>query len=181
MLTLTPLRQPSGTHITGKCLRLFYAHVWLQHHMCQVIGNAASTFPLEAPMEGHADLMHNSSLDMQWSYTPRHHSTRFDLSTRRANKHPLSMLDLAFRRQFGAEFGKECWLEGIEPWHPSCHWPTDVMLGQSIGRNHDRIVLITYGGETIIGAVSEVLRGRITLLVVQGIVYRRFRGLIVGG
>src|SRR5713226_1871245 len=113
MLTLTPLRQPSGTHITGKCLRLFYTHVWLQHHMCQVIGNAAGTFPLEAPMERHADLMHNSSLDTQRANTSCHHSSRLDLPTRRANKHPLSMLDLAFRRQFGAEFGKECRLQCI--------------------------------------------------------------------
>src|SRR5260370_9200502 len=48
---LLHLWKASGAHITHKRLGLFDTHVWFQHHVCKVIGNAASALSLETPME----------------------------------------------------------------------------------------------------------------------------------
>jgi hypothetical protein len=47
-----PLRKFAGPHVASKRLGLLNADIWLQHHMGQVIGNAAKTLSLETPMEG---------------------------------------------------------------------------------------------------------------------------------
>src|SRR5438034_1557607 len=67
------LRQPSRPHITGKRLGLFDTHIWLQHHVCKIVGNATRTLALEAPMESHPDLMYRASTNTQGPHAPCHH------------------------------------------------------------------------------------------------------------
>src|SRR5438876_6842951 len=97
------LRQPPRPHITRKRLRLFDTHIWLQHHVCKIIGNATRNLALEAPVEGHPDLMDCASVNTQWPHAPCHHGPCLDLTTRCAHNQPVAMLNATFSRQFRAQ------------------------------------------------------------------------------
>src|SRR5579859_8239345 len=109
----------SRTYVTGKRLGFFNTDVWFQDHMGQVIGNAAGALPLEAPVEGHTNLVNDTSINAQRAHTPRHHCSRFDLSARSADNQPLAMFDLAFLSQFGTKLDEEGRLQRVEPGHPA--------------------------------------------------------------
>src|SRR6266849_2831415 len=91
------------------------------------------------------------------------------------------MLDPSLCRQFGAEFGEKGRLQRIKPGHPASHLSTDMVLGQTIGRDHDGVVFVAYRGKTIIWPIAVVLCSRVALLVVQGIVNWRLCRFIMGG
>src|SRR5262245_12492782 len=110
--------------------------------MRQIVSNAALALTLEAPMERQTDLVHDASVDAQWPQTARHHCAGLDFTTWRADDHPVTVLDAALICQFRAKFGKERGLKRVQPGHPACHRPANVMLGQAVGSNDDRIVLI---------------------------------------
>src|SRR6266702_673341 len=119
------------------------------------------------------------SIQTQWTHTTCDHGPCFDLGAWGADDDPLSMLDLALCRQFRTEFDKERWLQRIEPRYPACHWPAHMVLGQSIGSNHYRIVRIPYRCQAIVLSVPEVFCSRVTLLVVQSVVNGRLCRFIV--
>ena len=56
-------RQPAGPDVAGKGFGLFDAHIRFQHHVREIIGDAALAFTLEAPVERQADLMHDAPGD----------------------------------------------------------------------------------------------------------------------
>src|SRR5258708_29471156 len=94
--SLPPSGKSPRAHVTQKRLGLFNTHVWLQHHMRQVVGNAPRTLALEAPMERQANLVDQPPIHIEWANSLGHHSPRFDFATGRADDDPLSMLDLPF-------------------------------------------------------------------------------------
>src|SRR5437660_1241651 len=58
----TRLRILKWAQIAGERFGFLDTHIWLQHHMGQIIGDAAFALPLEAPVEGQADLVNHPSL-----------------------------------------------------------------------------------------------------------------------
>src|SRR6266566_1795151 len=96
------LWQPPRPHITRKRLGLFDTHIWLQHHVCKIVGNATRTLALEAPMERHPDLMYRATTNTQGPHAPCHHGPCFDLATRRTHYQPVAILNATFSRQFRA-------------------------------------------------------------------------------
>src|SRR6266852_2175449 len=72
----------------------------------------------------------------------------------------------------GLSSERESWLQGIEPGHPARHGSADMVLGQPVGCHHDGVMFVAYCRETVVGTVAEVLCCRVTLLVIQRIMYR---------
>ena len=55
-----------------------------------------------------------------------------------------------------------------------------MMLGQAIGCDHNRIVFVIWRHETVMWFALEVLCGRVTLLLIEGIMDGRLCRFIVG-
>ncbi len=123
-------------------------------------------------MERQANLVYHPFLNTQWAQPSRHHCACLDLAARRADHHPSTVLDLAFRRQFWTKLGKERRLQRVQPRHPACHRPADMVLGQSIGGNHNRKAFVAYLREGIILPLPIIARRRVTLLPVERVVHR---------
>src|SRR5579875_2667458 len=172
-------REASGAYIAGERLRLFNTDVRFQHHVRKIVGNTARDLPLEAPVEGESDLVDEPPGDAQGPHTMRNHRSRLDLAARRADDHPIAVLDVALGSQLGADFSEERGLQRVEPGHPARHRTADVMLRQAVSGDDDRIVLIPNGCETIELPILEVDRGRIALLLVERVMYGRLRWLVV--
>ncbi len=116
--------------------------------------------------------MYHVPIYTQGTHASCHHRSGLDLRTWCANDHPPARLDPSLCRQFGAELGEKGRLQRIKPGHPASHLSSDMVLGQTIGRNHDGVVFVTYRGKTIIWPIAVVLCSRVALLVIQGIVNR---------
>src|SRR5207249_9133387 len=92
------LRKASRPYIAQKRLCLFDTHIWFQHHVGKVIGNAARGLSLETPVEWHTDLMHHPPIHTQGAHTSRHHGSCLDLATQRTHDHPVPVLNPFFCR-----------------------------------------------------------------------------------
>src|SRR6266513_69284 len=122
-------RKVSGSYVACKRLGLFNAYVRLEHHMCQIIGNTARCLSLVSPMERYTNLVYCSPFDKQGTHTLRDHSACIDLTTRRTDNHPVTVLNVLLCRQFGTDFSKERRLERVQPGEPACHRSAHVVLG----------------------------------------------------
>src|SRR5438874_1255988 len=171
--SLLQLRHPPWTYITGKRLGLFNAHIWLQNHVREIVGDTTCALSLESPVERQANLVYHAPAKVKRAHTPRNHRPCFNLPARRADNHPIPMPDLALSRQFWTDFSEQRRLQCVQPRHPARHRPTDMVFGQAISRNHNRVIRITYRREAVIWSIAEILRRRIALLVVQRILHRR--------